>query len=83
MGAAASLVLAAAGVVAVFDEQLVWQPFSWFGLGRGGVQIDQLAGLFLIITGLVSAPLFITARRHAPRAGVRVCVRCWCCASSA
>ncbi len=67
VGAAASLVLAAAGVVAVFDEQLVWQPFSWFGLGHGGVQIDQLAGLFLIITGLVSAPLFITARRQAPR----------------
>jgi hydrogenase-4 component B len=67
VGAAASLVLAGAGVVAVFDEQLVWRPFSWFGLGRGGVQIDQLAGLFLIITGLVAAPLFITARRQAPR----------------
>ena len=67
IGAASSLVLAAAGVVAVFDEQLVWQPFSWFGLGHGGIHVDQLAGLFLIITGLVSAPLFITARRQAPR----------------
>ncbi len=62
-----SLVLAGAGVVAVFVQQLVWQPFSWFALGRGGVHVDQLAGLFLIITGLVSAPLFVAARADGPR----------------
>jgi hydrogenase-4 component B len=61
-----SLALAAAGIVAVFVEQLVWQPFSWFGLGHGGVHVDQLAGLFLILTGLVSAPLFLAARDRAP-----------------
>ena len=49
-----SLALAAAGFVAVFSEQLVWRPFYWFGLGRGGVHVDQLAGLFLILTGAVS-----------------------------
>jgi hydrogenase-4 component B len=59
LGAVASLALAAAGVLAVFDEQLVWRPFAWFALGRGGLHVDQLAGLFLLISGLVAAPLFI------------------------
>lgn len=67
VGVAGSLALAAAGIVAVFDEQLVWQPFSWFALGRGGVHVDELAGFFLIVTGLVSAPLFIAARASGPR----------------
>jgi formate hydrogenlyase subunit 3/multisubunit Na+/H+ antiporter MnhD subunit len=70
VGVAASVVLAAAGVVALFYEQLVWQPFSWFGLGRGGVQVDQLAGLFLILAGGVSAVLFITASTDSPRASL-------------
>jgi formate hydrogenlyase subunit 3/multisubunit Na+/H+ antiporter MnhD subunit len=64
----ASLVLAAAGFVAVFGGQLVWHPFHWFGLGSGGVQVDQLAGLFLILAGGVSAPLFLAAGRSGPRA---------------
>ncbi len=68
---AGSLALAAAGIVAVFAEQLVWQPFSWFALGRGGVHVDQLAGLFLILTGLVSAPLFLAAGSRGPRAARR------------
>ena len=63
-----SAVLAAAGFVAVFDHQLVWQPFHWFGLGRGGVQVDQLAGLFLILAGAVSAPLFLSAATEGPGA---------------
>ncbi len=63
-----SAVLAAAGFVAVFDHQLVWQPFHWFGLGRGGVQVDQLAGLFLILTGAVSAPVFLAAATEGPGA---------------
>ena len=65
---AGSLALAAAGFVAVFDQQLVWQPFHWFGLGRGGVQVDQLAGLFLILAGVVSAPLFLAAATEGPSA---------------
>ncbi|HUA03224.1 MAG TPA: proton-conducting transporter membrane subunit [Solirubrobacteraceae bacterium] len=68
VGVGASLVLAAAGFVAVFGEPLMWQPFHWFGLGRGGVQVDQLAGLFLILTGVVSAPLFLAAATEGPRA---------------
>jgi hydrogenase-4 component B len=64
---AGSAALAAAGFVAVFADQLVWQPFHWFGLGRGGVQVDQLAGLFLILAGAVSAPLFLTANANGPR----------------
>ena len=67
VGVGASLVLAAAGFVAVFGEPLVWQPFHWFGLGRGGVQVDQLAGLFLILAGGVSAPLFLAAASEGPR----------------
>ncbi len=63
-----SLALAAAGFVAVFSEQLVWRPFYWFGLGRGGVHVDQLAGLFLILTGGVSALLFLAASTEGPRA---------------
>ncbi len=63
-----SLALTAAGFVAVFGHQLVWQPFRWFGLGRGGVQVDQLAGLFLILAGGVSAPLFVTAASEGPAA---------------
>ena len=63
-----SLALAAAGFVAVFSEQLVWRPFYWFGLGRGGVHVDQLAGLFLILTGAVSALLFLAASTQGPRA---------------
>ena len=70
LAVAASLALAAAGVLAVFDESLTWEPFTWFALGRGGVHIDQLAGLFLILTGVVSAPLFIAARQQGPRAAV-------------
>lgn len=66
-GVGASLALAAAGVLATFDEQLVWRPFSWFALGRGGVQIDGLAGLFLLITGIVSAPLFLASSPRASR----------------
>ena len=65
---AGSAVLAAAGFVAVFAEQLVWQPFHWFGLGRGGVHLDQLAGLFLILTGVVSALLFLAASTEGPGA---------------
>ena len=68
IGVAAALALAAAGFVAVFGEPLVWQPFQWFGLGRGGVQVDQLAGLFLILAGVVSAPLFLAAAAEGPRA---------------
>ena len=56
------------GFVAVFDQQLVWRPFHWFGLGRGGVHVDQLAGLFLILTGGVSALLFLAASTEGPRA---------------
>lgn len=68
VGVGASLVLAAAGFVAAFGQPLVWQPFHWFGLGGGGVQVDQLAGLFLILTGGVSAPLFLAAGSSGPRA---------------
>jgi hydrogenase-4 component B len=67
VGAAASLALAAAGVIAVFDERLVWQPFSWFALGTGGVTVDSLAGFFLIVIGLVSFPLFIATRTQGAR----------------
>ena len=63
-----SLALAAAGFVAVFSEQLAWDPFHWFGLGHGGVQVDQLAGLFLILTGVVSALLFLAAATQGPGA---------------
>ncbi|HUA45620.1 MAG TPA: proton-conducting transporter membrane subunit [Solirubrobacteraceae bacterium] len=63
-----SVALAAAGFVAVFSEQLVWRPFHWFGLGRGGVHVDQLAGLFLILTGVVSALLFVATWTEGPRA---------------
>ena len=66
LAALASLAIAAAGVVALFDERLVWQPFSWFAFGRGGVQIDSLAGFFLILGGLVAAPLFMAARPGGP-----------------
>ncbi len=78
----ASLTLAAAGVMAAFGEHLVWQPFSWFALGRGGVQIDSLAGLFLIITGAVSAPLFLAASRSASRVSLACSGRRSCSASS-
>jgi formate hydrogenlyase subunit 3/multisubunit Na+/H+ antiporter MnhD subunit len=71
-GAGASLVLAAAGVLATFDQRLVWQPFSWFALGRGGADIDSLAGLFLIITGAVSAPLFVACSPRASRLSLAV-----------
>jgi hydrogenase-4 component B len=67
VGAGAALALASVGVLAVFHEQLVWQPFHWFGLGRGGVHIDRLAGFFLIITGLVAAPLFLASGRMTTR----------------
>jgi hydrogenase-4 component B len=67
VSAAASLTLAVAGVIAVFDEHLVWQPFSWFALGRGGVAVDNLSGLFLIVTGLVSLPLFVATRPRGRR----------------
>ena len=43
----------------------------WFGLGRGGVHVDQLAGLFLILTGLVSALLFLTAATARAPGGAR------------
>jgi formate hydrogenlyase subunit 3/multisubunit Na+/H+ antiporter MnhD subunit len=69
----ASVALAAAGVLAVFDERLVWRPFSWFAFGRGGIHVDKLADLFLIITGLVSAALFISARARA--AGLALMLR--------
>jgi hydrogenase-4 component B len=65
---AGSVALAIAGFVAIFDQQLIWRPFHWFGLGRGGVHVDQLAGLFLILAGAVSAVLFVTAATHGPRA---------------
>ncbi len=64
---ASSAALAAAGILAVFGRALVWQPFTWFPFGHGGVQVDSLAGLFLILTGLVSVPLFIGARTDASR----------------
>ncbi|HTU85325.1 MAG TPA: proton-conducting transporter membrane subunit [Solirubrobacteraceae bacterium] len=63
----ASLVLAVAGVIAVFGEHLVWQPFAWFALGRGGASVDNLSGLFLAVTGLVSIPLFLATRARGSR----------------
>ena len=77
---AASLTLAGAGTLAVFGKPLVWQPFSWFALGRGGIQVDGLAGGFLLLTGLVAAPLFVAARArvlpvaHALRSLLVLCV---------
>jgi hydrogenase-4 component B len=65
---AGSVLIAAAGVLAVFGNGLIWQPFAWFGFGRGGVDVDALAGMFLILTGLVSAPLWIAAGASGPRA---------------
>ena len=67
LAVAGSLTLGVAGVVAVFGEQLVWQPFSWFPFGRGGIHVDNLAGLFLMLTGLVAAPLFVTVRTQGRR----------------
>jgi hydrogenase-4 component B len=67
VAAGGSLAFAVAGILAVFGKGLVWQPFSWFPFGRAGVTVDGLAGLFLILTGLVSACLFITAGGRAPR----------------
>jgi hydrogenase-4 component B len=80
VAAASSLILAAAGVLAVSGHQVEWRPFSWFALGRGGVHVDGLAGLFLIVTGLVAAPLFVAARTkglrtaHAVRPLLVLCV---------
>lgn len=77
---AASVTLAAAGTLAAFGTPLTWRPFSWFALGRGGVHVDGLAGGFLLLTGLVSAPLFLAARTrvlpvaHALRALLVLCV---------
>ncbi len=70
LAALASAVLAAAGALAIFGQHLSWRPFAWFALGRGGVHVDALAGLFLIITGAVAAPLFIAAGSPSPRAAV-------------
>ena len=58
---AASGALAAAGILAAFGERVVWQPFDWFPFGHAGFRVDNLAGLFLILAGLVSGCLFITA----------------------
>ncbi len=60
----------AAGIVAVFGNALVWKPFSWFPFGRGGIEVDSLAGLFLLITGLVSAPLFLSTGARGPTASI-------------
>ena len=68
LATAASAALAVAGVLAVFGQRLVWQPFYWFPFGHGGVQVDNLSGLFLILIGLVSVPLFISARTDELRA---------------
>lgn len=62
-----SLAFAAAGILAAFGSPLVWQPFAWFPFGHAGVTVDGLAGLFLILTGLVSACLFGINRGHASR----------------
>jgi hydrogenase-4 component B len=70
LAALSCTVLAAAGVVAVFGEHLIWQPLTWFALGRGGVHVDSLAGLFLMLTGAVAAPLFVAARSPASRAAL-------------
>ncbi len=70
LAALACAVLAAAGCLAVFGRSLRWQPFAWFALGRGGVHVDALAGLFLIVTGVVAAALFTTARAQGPRAAL-------------
>jgi formate hydrogenlyase subunit 3/multisubunit Na+/H+ antiporter MnhD subunit len=58
---AASVALAVAGFLAASGERLVWRPFYWFPFGRAGVHVDALAGLFLILAGLVSACLFLAA----------------------
>jgi formate hydrogenlyase subunit 3/multisubunit Na+/H+ antiporter MnhD subunit len=71
-GAAASVALAAAGFLATFDEHLVWDPFHWFALGRGGVHVDGLAGLFLIVAGSVSTPLFLACSSRASRLSLAV-----------
>jgi hydrogenase-4 component B len=73
LAVAGSAALAAAGILAAFGERVVWQPFRWFPFGSAGVQVDALAGLFLILAGLVSASLFLTADR--PRAPIAAALR--------
>jgi hydrogenase-4 component B len=63
LGVASSGALAAAGALAVSGEDLRWRPFAWSALGRGGVHVDALAGLFLLVSGLTAAPLFAGAAR--------------------
>ena len=75
----ASGALAAAGILAAFGEHVIWQPIEWFPFGHAGVHVDNLAGLFLILAGLVSACLFITADGQAPRSRAHS-ARCWSCA---
>lgn len=70
VAAVSCTVLAASGVVAVFGGHLIWQPFAWFAFGRGGVHVDSLAGLFLLLTGAVAAALFVAARPPASRAAL-------------
>ena len=71
------------GAVVAILGSAVWPPpgswpcstSSWCGSrftgsasGGAGVQVDQLAGLFLILTGAVSAPLFLAAATEGPGA---------------
>jgi hydrogenase-4 component B len=67
VAAGGSVAFAIAGILAAFGRGLVWEPFSWFPFGRAGVTVDGLAGLFLVLAGLVSACLFISARGQASR----------------
>ena len=63
--------LAAAGIARRVRRALSSGSRStWFAFGRAGVHVDNLAGLFLILAGLVSARLFVAAdgQRRAARA---------------
>jgi hydrogenase-4 component B len=68
VGAISAGALAAAGALAVSGEHILWRPFHWLGLGRGGVHVDALAGLFVLLAGLTAVPLFIACGRAQSRA---------------
>ena len=57
LAAPSAAALGVAGAAGVFGVSVRWEFFSAYALGRGGIHLDPLNGLFVLMLGAAATPL--------------------------
>lgn len=71
LGALGGMLAAAAGLFAIYGAGWNGAVDLGYGLGPAGFRLDGLAGLFVLVSGAVSAPVSIFALGHEVRGSAR------------